>query len=294
MGERTLFPNASTKATLAYCWSQMRPDRVAFAGMLQRHRARHAGQRRGGAADLRRPVGSHFRSRRQPFGPLVLHAAHRRLRLHPRGGDGLRPDRRLAELGRHAALVRSRHQQRLRPPDRPEPRLAHRPALGRGHRDPRDVDLGLRGADRLHGLGHPADLGHDARRHRRAGHRGLAGVAGHGRTRRRLRARAVPAPGPGRDGREGVLRRALAGDRRGGRHHRQPDHGPGAGGRGPREGARRPPGRRFDAGRPAGPARLHDHPDPDGVGHGLLQLGLPSPWASCWRCITSRRPGSCT
>ena len=30
MGERTLFPNASTKATLAYCWSQMRPDRVAF------------------------------------------------------------------------------------------------------------------------------------------------------------------------------------------------------------------------------------------------------------------------
>ncbi len=32
MGQRTLFPNASTKATLEYCWSQMRPDRVAFAG----------------------------------------------------------------------------------------------------------------------------------------------------------------------------------------------------------------------------------------------------------------------
>jgi ATP-binding cassette subfamily B protein len=32
MGERTLFPNASTKATLAYCWRQMEPDRVAFAG----------------------------------------------------------------------------------------------------------------------------------------------------------------------------------------------------------------------------------------------------------------------
>ncbi len=32
MGERTLFPNASNKATLAYCWSQMRPDRRAFAG----------------------------------------------------------------------------------------------------------------------------------------------------------------------------------------------------------------------------------------------------------------------
>jgi ATP-binding cassette, subfamily B, bacterial len=32
MSERTLFPNASTKATLAYCWRQMRPDRVAFAG----------------------------------------------------------------------------------------------------------------------------------------------------------------------------------------------------------------------------------------------------------------------
>ena len=46
--------------------------------------------------------------------------------------------------------------------------------------------------------------------------------------------------------------------------------------------------------RPAGPPRLHDHPDPDGVGHGLLQLGLPWPWASCWRCITSLRPGSCT
>ncbi len=32
MGERTLFPNASTKDTLAYCWRQMRPDRAAFAG----------------------------------------------------------------------------------------------------------------------------------------------------------------------------------------------------------------------------------------------------------------------
>jgi ATP-binding cassette subfamily B protein len=32
MGESTLFPNASTKDTLAYCWRQMRPDRAAFAG----------------------------------------------------------------------------------------------------------------------------------------------------------------------------------------------------------------------------------------------------------------------
>ncbi len=32
MGERTLFPNASTKETLAYCWRQMWPDRAAFAG----------------------------------------------------------------------------------------------------------------------------------------------------------------------------------------------------------------------------------------------------------------------
>ncbi len=32
MGERTLFPNASTKDTLAYCWRQLQPDRVAFAG----------------------------------------------------------------------------------------------------------------------------------------------------------------------------------------------------------------------------------------------------------------------
>jgi ATP-binding cassette, subfamily B, bacterial len=32
MGESTLFPNASTKATLAYCWRQMQPDRAAFAG----------------------------------------------------------------------------------------------------------------------------------------------------------------------------------------------------------------------------------------------------------------------
>ncbi len=32
MGERTLFPNASTKDTLAYCWTQMQPDRVAFTG----------------------------------------------------------------------------------------------------------------------------------------------------------------------------------------------------------------------------------------------------------------------
>ncbi len=32
MGEPTLFPNASNKATLEYCWHQMRPDRTAFAG----------------------------------------------------------------------------------------------------------------------------------------------------------------------------------------------------------------------------------------------------------------------
>ena len=32
MGERTLFPTASTKETLAYCWRQMEPDRGAFAG----------------------------------------------------------------------------------------------------------------------------------------------------------------------------------------------------------------------------------------------------------------------
>jgi ABC-type multidrug transport system fused ATPase/permease subunit len=32
MGEPTLFPNASNKATLAYCWHQMRPDRAAFTG----------------------------------------------------------------------------------------------------------------------------------------------------------------------------------------------------------------------------------------------------------------------
>ena len=50
MGERTLFPNASTKATLAYCWTQMRPDRLALR-LLQRHCARHAGQR-GGRAGL--------------------------------------------------------------------------------------------------------------------------------------------------------------------------------------------------------------------------------------------------
>jgi ATP-binding cassette, subfamily B, bacterial len=32
MGEPTLFPNASTKDTLAYCWRQMRPDRASYAG----------------------------------------------------------------------------------------------------------------------------------------------------------------------------------------------------------------------------------------------------------------------
>lgn len=32
MGESTLFPNASTEDTLAYCWRQMRPDRAAFTG----------------------------------------------------------------------------------------------------------------------------------------------------------------------------------------------------------------------------------------------------------------------
>ena len=32
MGEPTLFPNASTKDTLAYCWRQMQPDRAAFTG----------------------------------------------------------------------------------------------------------------------------------------------------------------------------------------------------------------------------------------------------------------------
>ncbi len=30
MGERTLFPNASTKTTLAYCWAQMQPDRAHY------------------------------------------------------------------------------------------------------------------------------------------------------------------------------------------------------------------------------------------------------------------------
>ena len=30
MGERTLFPNASTKTTVAYCWAQMRPDRTQY------------------------------------------------------------------------------------------------------------------------------------------------------------------------------------------------------------------------------------------------------------------------
>jgi ATP-binding cassette subfamily B protein len=32
MGEHTLFPNATNRETLAYCWRQMRPDRAAFAG----------------------------------------------------------------------------------------------------------------------------------------------------------------------------------------------------------------------------------------------------------------------
>src|SRR5205807_6625538 len=32
MGDRTLFPNATTKETLAYCWRQMQPDRAAFVG----------------------------------------------------------------------------------------------------------------------------------------------------------------------------------------------------------------------------------------------------------------------
>ena len=30
MGERTLFPNASTKTTVAYCWAQMQPDRAHY------------------------------------------------------------------------------------------------------------------------------------------------------------------------------------------------------------------------------------------------------------------------
>src|SRR5580700_5111918 len=30
MGERTLFPNASTKTTVAYCWAQMQPDRTQY------------------------------------------------------------------------------------------------------------------------------------------------------------------------------------------------------------------------------------------------------------------------
>jgi ATP-binding cassette subfamily B protein len=34
MGERTLFPSASTRETLAYCWRQMQPDRAAFAGCV--------------------------------------------------------------------------------------------------------------------------------------------------------------------------------------------------------------------------------------------------------------------
>ena len=160
MGERTLFPNASTKATLAYCWSQMQPDRVAFACSCAAIVLGHAGQRRRGTADLRRPVGPHHAPRRHR-GPLAfLRAADRRLCAGPGGRDGLRAHRWLAQLGRHAALVRPRHHQRLRPPDRAQPRVAHGPALGRGHRDAGDVDVGLRRADRRHGLGGPAHQRH--------------------------------------------------------------------------------------------------------------------------------------
>ncbi|MGH9079633.1 MAG: hypothetical protein ACRDYE_06080, partial [Acidimicrobiales bacterium] len=30
MNDRTLFPTASSRATFAYCWRQMRPDRATF------------------------------------------------------------------------------------------------------------------------------------------------------------------------------------------------------------------------------------------------------------------------
>ncbi len=180
MGDRTLFPNASTRATLAYCWSQMRPDRAAFAGSCTAIVARHAGQCRGGTADLRRSAGPHRPTRRRPRPVAVLRPADHRLRGRLGGCDGVRAYRWLAQLGRHPALVRSRHHQRLRPPDRTQPRMAHRPTFGRGHRHPRDVDLGLRRADRRHGLGHPAHQCHDARGHRRPRDRGLAGRAGHG------------------------------------------------------------------------------------------------------------------
>ena len=203
----------------------------------------------------------------------LLRTAHRRLRAGPGRRDGVRAPRWLAQLGRHPALLRPRHHQRLRPPHRAQPRVAHRPSLGRGHRDPRDLDLGLRRADRRHGVGRPAHQRHDAGGHRGPRHRGLAGGARHGRAGGRVRPGAVPPHGPGRGGREGLLRRALPRHRRHRRHHRQPDHRALPGGRGPGEGPRRRTGRRFDRRGPAGAPRLHHDPAAHGVGHGLLQLG---------------------
>ena len=83
MGERTLFPNASTKATLAYCWSQMRPDRAAFAGCCGAIALGTLANAVAAPLIFAALLGRHLRPGRQPFGPVVLHAAHRRLRAAP-------------------------------------------------------------------------------------------------------------------------------------------------------------------------------------------------------------------
>ena len=166
MGERTLFPNASTERRWPTAGGRCGPT-APRSPELRGHRAGHAGQRRRRPADLRRPAGADRRHWATPagpvasFGPLIIAYARR-----PCRGHRVRPHRRLAQLGRDAALLRPRHHQRLRPPDRAQPRLAHRPAVGRGHRHARDVELGLRRADRRHGVGHPAHQRHDPRRHR--------------------------------------------------------------------------------------------------------------------------------
>ena len=212
-------------------------------------------------------------------GCAILRAPAGRLRARARRGHAVRPHRRLDELGRHPALVRPVHHQWLRPPDEPQPPWHTDRPSGEVIATLETstwafvelIDATVWGMLRIGvtTLGAIVVLGVVAWPVAlvMAGLVGVFGLVLH----RRM--------GKGRGGREAVLRRPLPGHRRDRRHDRQPHHGafPGRGGEG--DAARRRAGGRFDQRRPAGTQGLHHHTHPDGVGHGLLQLG--------------RRPGGC-
>ncbi len=210
MNDRTLFPAASTRATFAYCWRQMRPDRATFVvawvavatGTLANAVAGPLifAVLLGRIADLSGRSGLVA-----SFGPLIVaYAAVLAVStLLWRVAGWL-------ELGRDPARLRSLHHQWLRAPDRAQPPVAHRPAVRGGHLLVGDILVGLR-RDHRHGhLGSTAGQRDGPRRHRGTGPGGLAGRGGDGPPRPGIRWGPLAPDGEGGGRRAGVLGHPLA------------------------------------------------------------------------------------